>query len=191
MATEIPTTEQLIDAVIDREGGYSNHPADRGGPTRFGITESVARENGYPGDMRNFPRAEAVSIYRRLYWQRPALDKVAARYPAVAAELFDVAVNMGVRAAAGFLQRSLNALNRGGSDYADIALDSSIGPATLRALDGFARVRGADGEAVLLYAIRSLRGTRYIEISEGRPANEAFTYGWFGRMVEMVKARFK
>lgn len=36
-------------------------------------------------------------------------------------------------------------------------------------------------------AVRALRGARYIEISEGRPANEAFTYGWFARMVELVK----
>ncbi|MES2753138.1 MAG: glycosyl hydrolase 108 family protein, partial [Pseudomonadota bacterium] len=33
--TDIAT---LIDAVIGREGGYSNHPADRGGPTRWGVT---------------------------------------------------------------------------------------------------------------------------------------------------------
>jgi lysozyme family protein len=26
--------DQLIDDLITREGGYSNHPADRGGPTR-------------------------------------------------------------------------------------------------------------------------------------------------------------
>jgi lysozyme family protein len=28
--------EQLIDEVIAREGGFSNHPADRGGATRWG-----------------------------------------------------------------------------------------------------------------------------------------------------------
>ena len=35
--------DALIDAVIDREGGYVNHPADRGVPTRWGVTEAVAR----------------------------------------------------------------------------------------------------------------------------------------------------
>ena len=39
--------EELIDELIEREGGYANHPADRGGPTRFGITEAVARAHGY------------------------------------------------------------------------------------------------------------------------------------------------
>ena len=42
----------LIDALIEREGGYSNHPADRGGPTKFGITEAVARAHGFSGAMR-------------------------------------------------------------------------------------------------------------------------------------------
>lgn len=35
--------DRLIDAVIAREGGFSDHPADRGGATRWGITEAVAR----------------------------------------------------------------------------------------------------------------------------------------------------
>ncbi len=38
--------DSLIDEVIGREGGYSNHPADRGGPTRWGVTEKVARAHG-------------------------------------------------------------------------------------------------------------------------------------------------
>ena len=33
----------LIDELIDREGGYSDHPQDRGGATRWGVTEAVAR----------------------------------------------------------------------------------------------------------------------------------------------------
>ena len=86
---------QLIDALIDREGGYVDHPADRGGPTCFGITEAVARAHGYGGAMRNLPRREAVAIYRRLYWLRPRFDQVAARAPRLAAELFDTGANMG------------------------------------------------------------------------------------------------
>lgn len=62
------TIDQLIDDVIAREGGYTNHPADRGGPTRWGITQAVARAHGFAGDMRVFPRDEAAAIYRRVYW---------------------------------------------------------------------------------------------------------------------------
>ena len=169
--------DDLIDAVIDREGGFSHHPADRGGATRYGITEAVARANGYAGDMRGFPRAAAVAIYKRLYWTQPRLDQVAARAPALAAELFDTGVNMGPAVAAGFLQRALNALNRGARDYADVLLDGRIGAATLAALDGFLRARVA-GERVLVKAVEALQGERYLGLAERRPANEAFLYGW-------------
>ena len=40
------TIDDLIDAAIDREGDYVNHPADRGGATRFGNTQAVARADG-------------------------------------------------------------------------------------------------------------------------------------------------
>ena len=38
--------EQYLDELIKREGGYVNNPADRGGATKYGITEAVARANG-------------------------------------------------------------------------------------------------------------------------------------------------
>ena len=172
------TIDHLIDAVIDREGGYCNHPADRGGPTRYGITQGVARTNGYPGDMRNFPRAQAEDIYRRLYWTRPAFDQIAPRAPKIAEELFDTGVNMGPAVAATFLQRALNALNRGATDYSDMTLDGRIGPATLTALEAFLARRKPGGETVLLKAIEALQGERYVALAETRPANEAFLYGW-------------
>ena len=72
-------TDSLINELIEREGGYVNHPADRGGPTRFGITEAVARAHGYAGTMAALPREEAVAIYRRLYWLRPRFNAIAKR----------------------------------------------------------------------------------------------------------------
>ena len=92
--------DRLVDALIDREGGYVNHPADRGGPTRYGITEAVARAHGFAGPMAQLPRGEAAAIYRRLYWLRPHFDAVARRAPRIAAELFDTGVNMGPGVAA-------------------------------------------------------------------------------------------
>ena len=169
---------QLVDALIEREGGYVNHPADRGGPTCFGITEAVARAHGYGGAMRDLPRREAVAIYRRLYWLRPRFDQVAIRAPRLAAELFDTGANMGPAVAATFLQRALTALNRSGRDYPDLVPDGRIGESTLGALDAFFNVRGKAGaETVLLRAIEALQGERYLRLAERRPANEAFLYG--------------
>jgi lysozyme family protein len=177
------TIDALIEELLGREGGYVNHPADRGGPTNFGITQAVARANGWTGDMRHLPRAVAAGIYRRLYWHQPRYDDVARHAPKIGAELFDTGVNMGPKVATAFLQRALNALNRGARDYADIAVDGAVGPATLGALTGFLRTRGAAGEIVLLKAIEALQGERYLRLAESRPANEAFLYGWLANRI--------
>jgi hypothetical protein len=117
--------DNMIDALMDREGGYVSHSSDKGGPTCFGITEAVARAHGYAGPMRQLPRSEAAAIYRRHYWARPRFDKVAERSARVAAELFDTGVNMGPAVAATFLQRALTALNRNGRDYGNYILDKA------------------------------------------------------------------
>lgn len=175
---------QLIDALIDREGGYVNHPADRGGATNFGITKAVARAQGYRGHMRDLPRREAEVIYRRLYWLRPCFDQVALRSPRLAAELFDTGANMGPAVAATFLQRALTALNRSGRDYPDLVPDGRIGATTLAALDAFLRARGtSSGETVLMRALEALQGERYLRLAERRPANEAFLYGWLANRI--------
>lgn len=175
--------DELIDSLIEREGGYVNHPADRGGATAFGITEAVARANGYVGPMKLMPREEAAAIYRRLYWLRPRLDALGELSPRIAAELFDSGVNMGPAVAITFLQRALTALNRSGRDYPDLIPDGRIGAATLDGLRRFLAVRGARGEAVLLRALDALQGERYVRLAERRPANEAFLYGWLANRV--------
>jgi len=178
-----PTLDQLIDGLIAREGGYSNHPADRGGPTKYGVTEAVARAHGYTGPMSLLSRGEAAGIYRRLYWLRPGFDRVARVAPAVASELFDTGANMGPGVATTFLQRALTALNRNGKDYPDITPDGRVGPHTLAALDAFLKLRGPAGETVLLRALEAMQGERYLRLAEKRPANEAFLYGWLANRI--------
>jgi glycosyl hydrolase family 108/predicted peptidoglycan binding protein len=187
----------LVEALIEREGGYVADPADRGGATCFGITEAVARANGYRGSMRQLPRDEAAAIYKRLYWLRPRFDEVAKRSARIAAELFDTGANMGPAVAVTFLQRALTALNRSGKDYPDLVPDGRIGPQTLAALDTFLKLRGSSppvgmdagdqpgtsGETVLLRALEALQGERYLRLAERRPANEAFFYGWLANRI--------
>jgi lysozyme family protein len=177
------TIDEMIEDVIEREGGYVNHPADKGGPTRWGITGAVARRQGYMDDMRQLPQSDAAAIYKRLYWIAPAFDKVAEAAPMLAAELFDTGINMGTGTATGFLQRALNALNRNGSDYGDIVVDRRVGPATLLALGALLRKRGKSGEDVLLKAIEALQGAHYVRLAETRPAQEAFLYGWLANRI--------
>lgn len=174
--------DKLIDAVLVKEGGYVNHPNDRGGPTNFGITQAVARTQGFMGDMRNLTRAEARDIYWRLYVLKPQFDKVAALSDVIAAELVDTGVNMGPATATKILQRSLNLLNRQQGDFADIAMDGMNGPGTLGALTKYLKVRGLEGERRLLKLLNALQGSRYADIAEKTPSQEAFMFGWLDRI---------
>lgn len=175
------TIGQLLGELIEREGGYVDHPADRGGPTRYGITAATARAAGYAGAMSALPMTLAEEIYRQRYWIAPGFGTVATRAPTLAAELFDTGVNMGVTTAGVFLQRALNALNRGARDYPDLLLDGAIGGKTIAALDAFLKLRGAAGEAALVKACDALQGERYIALCERDPAQEAFAYGWLSQ----------
>lgn len=174
---------QLIDEVIGREGGYSNHPADKGGPTRWGITEQVARAYGYKGDMKTLPRDTAAAIYKRRFWTDVRFDQVAAVYPKVAEEMFDTGINMGQSVAAKFLQRALNLLNMGATTYPDMTVDGLIGAMTIAGMNSFKQRRGDAGEAVLLKALDGFQVGRYADITEARPANESFFYGWLANRV--------
>lgn len=169
---------RILEGVIKREGGYSNHPDDRGGPTMWGITEAVARDWGYTGDMRLMPRQIAFDIYMARYYFEPRFDAVNAYSTQLAEELVDTGVNMGVDAASRFLQRALNAFNQQGKLYADLKVDGQIGPVTLVALRAYVERRGAEGLVVLHRTLNCLQGARYIELAEMRSANESFVYGW-------------
>lgn len=177
------SVEAIIDALIGREGGYVNNPDDTGGATRWGVTEAVARAYGYKGDMKALPRETAVEIYRKKYWVATGYDKISALSQAVAEELFDTGVNMGPMVGSEWLQRLLNVFNAKGTLYADIAVDGSIGPASLAALKAFLAKRGKEGEAVILKALNCLQGARYVELAERRVANETFVYGWIRNRV--------
>ncbi len=173
----------LINTIIDREGGYVNNAADRGGATTYGITESVARANGYGGDMRLLSHDIAIKIYMSLYWLKPKISLIGNFAPTLAAKLLDVAVNMGPTTAIGFLKRALNALNRNGTDYSDLAPAPVVDDALIAALKAFLAKRGAQGELVLLKAVNALQGAQYIAIAEHRPQDEAFVYGWLNNRI--------
>ncbi len=175
--------DRLLDELLGLEGGYRARKDDSGGPTRYGITESVARAYGYQGRMAELPLEVAKDIYRHRYWLAMKLGEVAAIYPAVAAELFDSGVNCGVAQAGKWLQRALNVLNQQGAWWPDIEVDGGIGRMTLAALGEYAKRRGAEGETVLVRALNGLQAAHYIGLAEDRPKDEAFVYGWLLKRV--------
>jgi lysozyme family protein len=186
MIADRKSVEQMIDALIGREGRYSFNINDAGGETMWGITAATARRNGYLGAMSMMPRATAETIYRNEYLVTPGFDKVYAVSQSIAAEMFDTGVNMGANLPGPWLQRILNALNRQGKDYPDIGVDGRIGPATIGALRACINRRGNDGETAILRALNCQQGVRYLDITESRPQNEDFYFGWLLNRVEIA-----
>jgi len=179
----IDPSDWIIAGIIEREGEYVDHPSDKGGATRYGITEAVARANGYRGNMRALPRDLAESIYRQKYWTGPNFHRVAGVSVKIAGELADTGVNFGPSVASTWLQRWLTAFNRQGRDYPDLRADGAIGPVTIAALRAFLDKRGKAGEPVLYVALNCSQGARYLELAEGRGANEDFLFGWLRERV--------
>jgi len=109
-----------FDLLITHEGGFSNHPDDPGGATMYGVTEAVARANGYTGHMRDFTLDQAKAIYRKQYWDACQCDALPdpIRYP-----LFDAAVNSGPGQAIKWLQSA-----------AGVKADGAMGPVTKHAV---------------------------------------------------------
>jgi lysozyme family protein len=159
--------------TVGVEGGYSNDPLDPGGATMYGVTERVARAWGFRGSMRDLPLDVARQIYREQYWDPLRLDEVASVAPAVALEVFDSAVNLGVVPAATFLQRSLGALG-----LVDVTVDGHLGAVTMAGLRSYLAPRKDEGVLVLLRCLNGLQLAEYVRQVEVNPDKRRFFYGW-------------
>ncbi|EKQ0500094.1 glycoside hydrolase family 108 protein [Escherichia coli] len=177
------TKDEIFNSILGKEGGYVEHPDDKGGPTKWGITQNTARAHGYRGDMRDLTREQALEILEADYWYGPRFDQVAALSSDIAAELCDTGVNMGPTVASKMLQRWLNVFNLRGKLYPDLDADGRIGPRTINALRAYLGNRGKDGERVMLTSLNCTQGERYLELAEKREANESFVYGWMKERV--------
>jgi lysozyme family protein len=108
--------------VLAHEGGYVNHPADPGGPTKFGVTLAVYRQAVKPdataADVRAMPRAHAAAIYRQRYWNALSCDALPAGLDYAA---FDYGVNSGVGRAARVLRALVGLEGAGGIDAETLA----------------------------------------------------------------------
>jgi lysozyme family protein len=98
--------DESLARLLVHEGGYSNHPADPGGPTNFGITLADARRYWKPdataADVRAMPVDVAKDIYRRHYWAPMRCDELPA---GVDYAVFDYGVNSGLGRIARVLRR--------------------------------------------------------------------------------------
>lgn len=173
------TVDEMIDDILAKEGGYVNHPSDPGGATNWGITQRVARANGYQGDMRQLTKLQARTIYRREYVEKPGFLGIAELDPLVASEVIDSGVNAGQSRAATWFQQSLNVLNRRQVDYKDVSDDGKIGPRTLAAFNALRAKRGALGaRRLMLKCLNGLQFMHYYSLAKGNTKFEDFMVGW-------------
>lgn len=102
------TDQQILDDLIRREGGYSNRSADRGGPTKYGITAKTL--TAWRGrhcdahDVQDMQEAEAREIYTAWY-----VKPFAETPDDVRAHLVDIAVNSGPERATKLLAAAMDA----------------------------------------------------------------------------------
>lgn len=151
------TFDEALEVVLRHEGGFSDHAADPGGKTRYGITETVAREHGYAGDMRDLPLELATQIYRKAYWDKASCDALPAP---IRLHVFDHAVNAGPPRAIRTLQTAVGT-----------TADGIIGPKTLMACNSMPALR-------LVAKLSALR----LEHLAGLPTWPAFSRGWVRRV---------
>lgn len=157
------TFDDAFDKLLGHEGSYVDHPADPGGKTNWGITERVARANGYTGHMRDLPVTDAKRIYRAQYWDAIRADEMP---PALRYAVFDAAVNSGPAQALRWLQRATGAVD-----------DGRIGPQTLTL------ARAAPPDAVL----RRMLSQR-LKFMASLKSWPSFGRGWALRVADLMGA---
>jgi len=155
--------DTAFDLLLGHEGGFSDHAADPGGKTRYGITEAVAREAKYTGDMRELPVDVAKAVYLQRYWKPIRADDLP---PGIRYAVFDAAVNSGPAQATKWLQRALG-----------VDGDGVIGPKTLQA----AYAQNADALRMRILAQR-------LRFMAGLSNWPAFSRGWARRIADLMEA---
>jgi lysozyme family protein len=165
------TPNEIIDGILQREGGYVDHPADKGGPTKYGITQSTLADwLGRPAtvdDVKQLTEHEAREIYREHYIVRPGflgIDNEAVRALAI-----DCAVNHGVNQAVKLLQHA-----------AHVFTDGIFGPNTREAVNRMTA-------SALYRRLCAARVRLYGEIITKRPSQAAFAAGWANRVAEFIE----
>jgi len=183
----------ILAGVYAVEGGYVNDARDPGGATSFGVTEQVARDYGYRGDMRRFPQhcdgpatICADDVYVRSYIAAPGYMPLVEIEPAVAGELIDTAVNMGPRRPNRWYRQTLNAL--GGARLPDST--AALGPADVEAYRMLrAKLGGSPACIATLDALDARQATEYRRLAAANPKLRAFLKGWLRHRIGNVDRR--
>ncbi len=152
---------QAVEKVLEFEGGYSNHPHDKGGQTRYGISS-----RSYPHlDIQNLTKQQAIEIYYTDWWQRYNYQLLPT---AIAEKLFDTAINMGSYKAHLYAQRALRACGF------VLKEDGILGNNTRQALKQV-------NANTFLAAYKAECANHYRRLTEYNASQQVFLKGWLRR----------
>lgn len=168
----------MIDAYIhrlfEREGHFSNHPNDRGGATKFGITHTtLSTWRGKPAtidDVRSLTAEEATAIYKALYFDN---HRIGSLPDPIEEQLFDYGVNSGPQVAIRALQECLS-----------LPADGIIGPATIAASTASCAL---DGGRSLNTQLAKARLMMLARICRRDPSQLVFLAGWMKRSLDFIR----
>jgi lysozyme family protein len=166
--------------TLDFEGGYSNDPADRGGETKWGITQKTWAGYGSDTEWRHMTLNDAQNLYLNVYWRGACLSVLdsGAVPQRLLNEIFDAVVNHGIAGGIRCLQRAYNDINGDGDD---LVVDGRIGNKTITAVASFCNRNGSYADA-LLAALRFERAGLYFNLCND-PTQKKFLRGWLRRLI--------
>ena len=178
------------------EGGYSDHPADRGGETLFGVSrransdwfgwtivDSARTDPRFPHNIEQdlILIAAARGLFRARYWKPIDGDRIPDQR--LASILFSIEVNSPPRVAISFLQQAVNLFSRDGASYRRTKVDGLPGPDTRRALSEYVQRYLPDQVALdrLSWTVTCLWTARFVRLAEDDPSQALFIKGWIDR----------
>lgn len=164
-----------LEMVLGHEGGYVDHPEDKGGPTNKGVTKIVydkyrAAKGLAMRDVRELTDDEYREIYYQGYWRPAHCHEMPSE--AMAALMFDAAVNHGPRNAVKLLQQ--------GAGVPVAQCDGVWGSQTKRFVSAAAANAVALVDACLL-----ARERFYRDIIRRKPSQSVFLKGWLNRITNL------
>jgi lysozyme family protein len=178
------TVAAILAAVVALEGGYVDHPNDPGGATNWGITERVARANGFRGDMRDLTQGQAKDIYRRQYIERPGFLPLVEIDAAVAEEVIDTGVNMGPARPTRFFRRAVNEVCG-----TTLPITSTMDTVATKAWGDCRQNLGASACVAMLRSLDAQQRAEYDRLVRVNPRLKVFHRGWVKHRVGNVSIR--
>ena len=165
------TAQKIIADIIRREGGYVNHPGDKGGATKYGITkktlESWRNQTLFDVEVERLTIAEATEIYEANYLKKPKIDWITDEK--LKALVLDTAVNSGPLTAIKLLQQSVGA-----------QADGVLGPVTIGIIQSF------DDSQEVRKRFLAARIAFLGKLIINNPSQSVFAAGWASRMSELL-----